>query len=209
VQSPPQTDPPYVPIRRSAWPTRRSPRWLLIAGAVLVVAAVLVALVHKPSQAERASDLRGFLSDMTSDIESCAGGVGESLTALQGIENGSSNQVSDAIGVATDGASNCSPANSMEIDDLISYQVTESLASFNLGRVVTGLVTWADPDAINVQNDVAGVLSASTTAAKSRATTALQKALRTLNAQRATVDAIIENASRSLSADASPPHLPG
>jgi hypothetical protein len=177
--------------------------------AVLAVAAVLVALVHKPSQAERASDLRGFLSDMNSDIESCAGGVGESLTALQGIENGSSNLVSDAIGVATDGASNCSPANSMEIDDLISYQVTESLSSFNLGRVVTGLATWADPDAINVQSDVAGVLQARTPAAKNAATAALQKALRTLDSERATVDAIIEHASTSLSAHVSPPHLPG
>jgi len=165
--------------------------------------------VHKPSQAERASDLRGFVSDMNADIESCAGGVSESLTALQGIENGSSNQVSDAIGVATYGASNCSPANSMEIDDLISYQVTESLSSFNLGRVVTGLVTWANPDAINVQNDVAGVLQARSPVAKAKATATLQKALRTLNAQRATVDAIIRHASTSLSANVSPPHLPG
>jgi hypothetical protein len=209
VQSPPRADPPYVPVRRSAWPTRRSPRWVFIGLAVLVVAGVLVALVHKPSQAERASDLRGFVNDMTTDIESCAGGVGESLTALQGIENGSSNQVSDAIGVATDGASNCSPANSMEIDDLISYQVTESLSSFNLGRVVTGLVSWANPDAVNVQNDVAGVLQAGTPAAKTAATARLQKALRTLDAQRATVDAIIEHASTSLSANVRPPHLPG
>jgi hypothetical protein len=182
---------------------------VFIGLAVLVVAGVLVALVHKPSQAERASDLRGFVSDMTSDIESCAGGVGESLTGLQGIEDGSSNQVSDAILVATDGASNCSPANSMEIDDLIQYQVTESLASFNLGRVVTGLTTWANPDAINAQNDVAGVLEARTAAAKATATATLQKALRILNAQRATVDAIIGHASTSLSANVSPPHLPG
>jgi hypothetical protein len=209
MQSPPRTDPPYVPIRRTAWPTRRSPRWLFLAGAVLVVAAVLVALVHKPSQAERASDLRGFVSDMTSDIESCAGGVSESLTALQGIENGSSNQVSDAIGVATYGASNCSPANSMEIDDLVSYQVTESLSSFNLARVVTGLLTWANPDAINAQTDVAGVLQARTAAAKNSATATLDKALRKLDAERATVDAIIDHASSALSAHVAPPHLPG
>jgi hypothetical protein len=209
VQSPPRADPPYVPIRSSAWPARRSPRWLLLAVAVLVVAGVLVALVHKPSQAERASDLRGFLNDMNTDIESCAGGVGESLTALRGIENGSSNQVSDAVGVATYGASNCSPANSMPIDDLIQYQVTESLASFNLSRVVTGLATWADPDAINVQNDVVNVLQAGTPAAKSSANAALQRALRTLDAQRSDIDAIIEHASTSVSAHASPPHLPG
>lgn len=209
MQSPPRADPPYVPIRSSAWPTRRSPRWLLLAVAVLVVAGVLVALAHKPSQAQRASDLRGFLNDMNTDIESCAGGVGESLIALQGIENGSSDQASDAVGVATYGASNCSPANSMPIDDLIQYQVTESLASFNLGRVVTGLATWADPDAINVQTDVVHVLQAGTPGAKNSANAALQRALRTLDAQRSAVDAIIEHASTSLSAHTSPPRLPG
>lgn len=209
MQSPPRADPPYVPIRRSAWPTRRSPRWLVLAGAVLVVAGVLVALAHKPSQSERASDLRGFVHDVNSDIESCAGGVGESLTALKGIENGSSNQVSDAISVATYGASNCSPANSMQIDDLIQYQVTESLSSFSLGRVVTGLATWADPDAINVQTDIADVLRAGTPAARNSANAALQQALRTLDARRSAVDAMIEHASSTLSAHVSPPHLPG
>jgi hypothetical protein len=209
MQSPPRTDPPYVPIRHSAWPTRRSPRWLLLAGAVLVVGAVLVALSHKPSQSERASDLRGFVSDMNTDIESCAGGVGESLTALQGVENGSSNQVTAAVNIATYGASNCQPANSMPIDDLIQYQVTESLSSFNLSRVVDGLATWADPDAINVQADVAGVLQASTPAAKSAATAKLNQARRTLDAQRATIDAIIDHASSALSAHVTPPHLPG
>jgi hypothetical protein len=209
MQSPPRTDPPYVPIRRTAWATRRSPRWLLVALAVLAVAAVLVGLAHKPSAAQRGSDLRGFLHDMTTDIESCAGGVGESLTGLQGIENGSSNQVSAAISIATYGASNCSPANSMQIDDLIQYQVTESLSSFNLGRVVTGLATWADPDAINVQTDVARVLQASTPAARNSANAALQQARQTLDAQRSSVDAIIEHASNALSAHAAPPRLPG
>lgn len=209
MQSPPRVDPPYVPIRRTAWATRRSPWWVLPVLAVLVVAAVLVALAHKPSSSQRAGDLRGFVHDMTTDIESCAGGVGESLTGLQGIENGSSNQVADAIGVATYGASNCSPANSMQIDDLIQYQVTESLASFDLGRVVAGLANWADPDAINVQNDVAHVLQATTPAAKSSANAALQDALRKLNAQRSALDAIIEHASNSLSAHVPPPHLPG
>ena len=38
---------------------------------------VAVALVHKPSTAERASDMRGFLHDVTYNIESCAAGVRE------------------------------------------------------------------------------------------------------------------------------------
>ena len=150
VQSPPRVDPPYVPIRRSAWPARRTPRLLFAVVAVLLAIATAVALVQRPSTAQRASDLRGFMHDMTSDIESCAGGVGESLTALHGIESGSSHQVADAIGVAQYGASNCSPANSMQIDDLTSYQVAESLASFHLASVVEGLVNWASPDAVKV-----------------------------------------------------------
>lgn len=209
MQSPPRTDPPYVAIRHSAWPTRRSPRLLFVAIAVLLAIGVAVALVHRPSQAQRASDLRGFLHDMTTGIQSCAGGVSESLTGLQGIESGSSHQVSDAIGVATDGASNCSLANSMQIDDLSAYQVTESLASFHLGSVVQGLVTWADPDAVNVQTDVANVLAARTPQARTTATAALQQALRTLDAQRAAVDSVLQHAITSLSAHATPPRLPG
>ena len=209
MQSPPRTNPPYVPIRRTAWPTRRSPRLLFVALAVLLVIGLSVGLVHRPSSGQRAADLRGFLTDMTTDIESCAGGVGESLTALQGIESGSSHQVTDAIGVATDGATNCTLAYSMQIDDLSSYQVTESLASFHLAAVVEGLVNWADPDAVNVQTDVAHVLAARTPQAKSKANASLQAALKTMNAQRAAVDAVLQHAITSLSLHASPPKLPG
>jgi len=31
------TDPPFVPIRKSGWPTRRSPRWVLAAAVVLAL----------------------------------------------------------------------------------------------------------------------------------------------------------------------------
>jgi hypothetical protein len=210
VQASPQP-PPFVPIRRTAWATRRTPRWALLALAVVVVGVVLVALVHKPSQAERASDLRGFLSDMNTDIESCAGGVGESLTALHKLGPASTNaaEVQDTINIANYGAANCQPANNEQIDDLENYQVTESLASFNLPSVVTGLVNWAAPDAVDVQTDVARLLAAPNPQAKAKDTAALQQALRKLNAQRAAVDKTMESAIRSLSAHASPPRLPG
>ena len=177
--------------------------------AAFLVIAVLVALAHPPSQAERASDMRGFLHDMTTDIESCAGGVGESLTALRGIESGSSNQVADAIKVARDGAANCQPANSMQIDDLISYQVTESLASFHLARAVSGLALWASLDAVSVQTDVANLLAARGAQARTKASAALQHALRTLDTQRTAIYAVIGHAISSLGATATPPRLPG
>jgi hypothetical protein len=212
VSSPVRTDPPYVPIRTTRWPVGKTPRWLILAGVALIAATVLVGLAHKPSPGERAADMRGFLYDMNADIESCAGGVSESLTALHGLgplPSSNTAEVNDTIGIATYGASNCSPANSMPLDDLDQYEVSESLASFHLGNVVTGLVNWAAPDAINVQTDVVAVLKATTAQARSKATAALQQAIRTLNAQRAAVDSIMEHAIRSLSMRAAPPSLPG
>ena len=196
----------------SGWPVRRTPRWVLLVGAALVLATVVLALVHKPSQAERASDMRGFLQDVTSDIESCAGGVGESLTALRQIgsgQAGGSADVADGISVAQQGAANCAPANNEQLDDLTNYQVTQSLASFGLPAAVTAMVAWAAPDAENVQTDVASVLSAATPQAKSQADAKLTRDLASLKAQRAKVDAPITRAIRSLAMHASPPTLPG
>ena len=208
--SPPvRTDPPYVPIRHTRWATRRTPRWVLLAVAVVLVGTVLVALVHRPSQTERGSDFRGFLGDMEADIGSCAAGVPQSLTALREIESGASDDVKTAVYIASTGASNCSPANNELLDDLEGYQVTESLASFRLAPVVSGLVNWAAPDAIDVQTDVSRILTAPSAQARAQDTAALQQALRKLNAQRSAVDKIMESANQSLSAHGTLPNLPG
>ena len=204
--------PPRNRALPSGWPVRRTPRWVLLAGVLLVVVAVAVALVHKPSQAERATDMRGFLQDVTTDIDSCAGGVGESLAALRLVESGqasTSTDVSDGISVAQQGAANCEPATNEQIDDLENYQVSQSLDSFGLTAAVTGLVAWAAPDAEDVQTDVAAVLAAPTPQAKSSAEARLSRDLATLNAQRARLDAPITKAIRSLAMHAAPPKLPG
>jgi hypothetical protein len=203
-----RTDPPYVPIRHTAWPTRRSPRLLVLAVFGLVAAAVLVGLAHRPSQAQRAADLRAFVADMTADIQSCAGGVRDSLYALGQVQSGASHDVATAVNIAQTGAANCSPANNELLDDLEEYQVTESLASFRLNRVVTGLVTWAAPEAQQVQTDVAHVLTAPNQQARALDLASLQQARAKLDAQRTAVDSIIQSASRSLSASTAPPELP-
>jgi hypothetical protein len=191
---------------------RRTPRWLLLAGVLFLIAAVAVALVHRPSTAERASDMHGFLQEVNTDIESCSGGVGESLTALRDVQNehfGNSTDVSDGISVATQGAANCAPANNELIDNLESYQVPESLDGFGLVNVVSGLVTWAAADAQRVQTDVAQVLSGTTPQARSNAEAALSRDLRTLNAERAAIDTPIAKAINALHMQASPPRLAG
>ena len=196
----------------SGWPVRRMPRWTLLAIALFLVAAVAVALVHKPTTAERASDMRGFLREVTGDIQSCAGGVAESLTALHAVQAehfSNSSDIRDGISVAQQGAANCSPANNEQIDNLENYQVPQSLDSFGLKGAVTALVDWAAPNAEQVQTDVAQVLSATTPQARSRNEAALSRDLTKLDAKRALVEAPVNSAIKSLAMHSSPPRLPG
>ncbi len=197
-----------ISMRRSGWPVLRTPRWMLACAVVLVAGLTLAAIPHHPSTSERATDLRSAVSTMKADIESCAGGVSESLTALQEIQAGTSHDTKTAVSIATFGAANCSPANSMPMDDLVQYQAPGSLASFHLDQTVNDLVTWGFPDAQRVQVDVATVLTARTQAAISAATAQLRRDQRVLDAERATIDAMIDSASTSLSAGVSPPTLP-
>ena len=212
AEPPVPAGPPYVPLRTRAWPQRRLPRWIYLAAAGLVIVAVGVGLVHRPTPGERASDLRGFLQEVTADIDSCAGGVGESLTALHLVQSGAASSPADisaGISVAQEGAANCSPANNELIDDLENYQVPESLYSFRLASAVTALVDWAAPDAERVQTDVASVLSARTTAARSTAHAALTSDLAALDSKRAQVMALIDKARTALAVPEPGPRLPG
>jgi hypothetical protein len=196
----------------SGWPVRRMPRWLLLAAIPVVVAAIAVSLAHRPSQAQRASDLRGYLQALTTDVESCAGGVSESLTALRQVEAerwSNASDVTNGISVATYGAANCGPAENEQIDDLENYQAPESLDGFGLVTVVTRLIDWVAPDAVDVQTDVARLLSASTPQARNQAQAVLTKAVARLDAERAAVNGPIKKAITSVGMRAAPLNLPG
>ena len=203
-------EPPRV--RATGWPVRRTPRWVFLAAAGILAIAVAVTLVHKPSQAQRATDMRGVLQQLSADIESCAGGVSESLTALRQVQAEhprNATDLSDAISIAQQGAANCSPANNELIDDLENYQVPESLYSFGLKSAVTSLVDWAAPNAVQVETDIGNVLSATTSQARTSAQAALSRDLGALDAKRSKVDGPITRAIRALGMRASPPRLPG
>jgi hypothetical protein len=187
-------------------------RWIYLVGVALLLIAVAVGLVHKPSQAEKASDLRGFLQEVTSDIESCAGGVGESLTALRLVRSGADATAADVnagINVAQQGAANCSPANNEQIDDLENVQVSESLDSYRLAGAVTELVNWAAPDAEQVQTDVANVLSAPGTQARGAAQAKLTAALAALDRERTAINSLVDAAMKSLGVHGPRLQLPG
>ena len=200
-----------APVRRrpTGWPVLRTPRWLLVIAAVLVAGMVLAAIPQRPSTTQRTADLRGFVHDMNTDVGSCASGVRDSLTALHAIQTGASHEVRIAMGIATYGASNCSPANSMPLDDLVQYQVTESLARFHLEVAVNDLVTWAFPLAQRVMTDVARQLNGQGAPARTAAAAAMRRDLAALDRQRAAIDKIIMSAARALSAHVAPPSLPG
>lgn len=201
------TDPPFVPLRRSGWPGRRTPRWAIAAGAVLLAGGVAVGLAHHPSKTERASDLKGLLATLNTDVESCSGGVGDALAVLNAIETGSSNDVKTAISLANLGASNCSPANNEQLDDLTGVQVPESLDRYHLKTAVKDLIDWAAPGAARVQSDVATVLSQRGQPGEQAARAALARDLTKLKRQRAVVYAALRPAIEALSPTSKPPVL--
>ena len=198
-----------ISARASGWPALRTPRWMFAGGLVLVAGLTLAAIPHHPSVAQRAADLRGMVHDLNTDIESCAGGVTDSLTALRAIQAGDSHDVATAVKIARLAADNCDPANSMPMEDLVQYQAPESLASFHLQDVVVDLVAWASPLAQRVQTDVGTLVTARTSAAVTRASAQLRRDQQALDAQRARINRLIGTASTSLSAHVAPPPLPG
>ena len=199
---------PGIASRPSGWPVLRTPKWMLAAGVVLVAGLTLAAIPHRPSPAQRAADLRGMVHDLNTDIESCAGGVSDSITALRAIQSGASNDVKTAVKIANLAAANCSPANSMQMEDLVQYQAPGSLASFHVQTAVNDLVTWGFPLAQRVQTDVATLVTAKAPDAVKRASAQLRKDQLALDAQRARIDQLIDAASTSLAAHVAPPSLP-
>jgi len=204
-----KTDPPFVPVRSGGWPTRRAPRWVVGVGAVLLAVAIAVGLSHRPTSGQRAADLRSFLRQLTADVESCSGGVRESLYVLREIDSGGSHDVKTALNVANTAAANCSPANNELLVDLTTAQPPESLASYHLGTAITGLIDWAAPRATRVAADVATVLANRGRPAEAADRAALQRALRELDAQRTVVYTALAPAIRSLSPASTPPRLYG
>jgi len=207
VQAPGEARSP-VSARPSGWPMLRTPKWMLAAALVLVAGLALAAIPHHPSTAERAADLRGMVHDLNTDIESCAGGINDSMAALRAIQSGASHDVKTAVSIASTAAANCSPANSMPMEDLVQYQTPESLASFHVQTAVNDLVTWGFPLAQRVQLDTAAIVTAKTPAAIAAGTRQLRRDQQALDAERAQIDQLINSASRSLSAHVAPPALP-
>ena len=203
MTTPTQTEPPFVPLRRSGWATKRTPLWVFGALALVVVVGFLVALSVRPSQSQQARDLRGYFGDVSAGVGSCAAALRDSMTSYQAVADGDAAELGTAKSIVGYGATNCEVASNESLSDFASYQVTESLASLHLSAADNDVITWAF-DATTYQQDMLTALAdANAPAARSTAETALGPALAALNAERATIDAIW-NAARKSTGDATP-----
>jgi hypothetical protein len=134
--------------------------------------------------------------------------VSDSLTALRAIESGASRDVKTAVTIANTATANCAPGNNMQMEDLVQYQVPESLASFHLDVAVNDLVTWAFPLAQQVQSDVGSRVTATTPAEIASTSVRLRRDQQAMDAQRTRIDQLFAAASTALSAGVAPPPLP-
>jgi hypothetical protein len=202
MTTPTQTEPPFVPLRRSGWATKRTPLWVFGALVVIVIAGFLVALSVRPSQSQRATDLRGYFGDVTTGVGSCAAGLRDSMTSYEAVMRGTAGELATAKSIAAYGASNCQVATNESLSDFANYQVSESLDSLHLVAADNDVITWAF-DATAYQQDLLAVLAASNGPARAKAQTLVNPALATLNAERATIDGIW-NAAKKSTGDATP-----
>jgi hypothetical protein len=202
MTAPTQTEPPFVPLRHSGWATKRTPLWVFGALAVLAVAGVLVALSARPSQSERATDLRGYFGDVSAGVGSCAAGLRDSMTSYQAVIGGEVAELGTAKSIVAYGASNCQVATNESLSDFDNYQVSESLDALHLAAADNDVITWAF-DATAYQQDLLSVLAAANAPTRAKAEALVSPALATLNAERATIDAIW-NAAKKSTGDGTP-----
>jgi hypothetical protein len=202
--------PPVVPLRHSGWPVRRMPMWTLLIAVILVIGVVLVSLSRKPSNAEEVSAFNSYLRDMNAAVESCAGGVTESRQALDSV---TASSLKTALNLVSYDAANCSPANNEPLQDLTQYQVTESLAKFDLADCANDYITWSF-DAAQAQLDMLAILKAqppvapAASPAASAGSGTLRHALAIMDAERGKIDTILRTAEHALSDPAPLPSLP-
>src|SRR5215831_3622156 len=173
MTTPTQTQPPFIPLRRSGWATRRTPLWVFAVIVAAVAGVVLVSLSHRPSPSQRASDLAAYFADVRGGIGSCAAGLRDSENAYGQVLGGDTAHATTARAIFTYGANNCTLAGNQALTDFAGYQVTEALASYHLDAADNDVITWSF-DSTAVQHDMTAVLAAATPAAKASAQATLK-----------------------------------
>lgn len=169
----------------------------------------VVGLSHRPTTSQRSADLSEFLQTLNTDVQSCAGGVRDSLYVLRTTDSGASHDIPTAVSVASTGATNCLPTNNDPLAGLTGEQPPESLLSYHLDRATNALLTWGAIDASAVCTDVAAVLVSRGQPGEAAARAALSRDLTRMDKQRATVSALLKPAVKALAPKTGLLALPG
>ena len=150
-----------MPLRPSGWATRRTPLWVF---AVLAVArrsacSSSPCRTSRPSRSGPATS-PAYFRDVKARHRVLRGGaarLGERLPAGARRRHGRTPRPRESI--FTYGAYNCTLASNQALTDFAGYQVTESLARYNLDTADNDVITWSF-DATAVQQDMIAVLKA-------------------------------------------------
>ena len=196
-------------IPDKAPPTRwYKKRAVLVSSAVLVVAAITV-ISDLPVHSSRASDIaagQSVMSEINTDVASCAYAVKESFTihADQVAGSLSSSDRHQAPSLLRDDLDACSFTDD-SIFELSNIEVPGSAAGKRLGDVVNSVTLWATSDAIGAISDLATLLNHPD---NQQALRDLGTRERALASDRADAFADISAADQILSAQLTVPALP-
>ena len=118
---------------------------------MVVAVSVATDLLRGANDAGRLSDLRGYYQAEESDVSSCAGGLDDSLVALQAILTGGSSERATAESIALSGEQACTPALNTDLLDLAASAPPRSLAGYGVATAGDDLYLWAYPNAARAQ----------------------------------------------------------
>lgn len=114
---------------------------------------------RKANVNDRAAQFKALQTEVWTDVQSCNAALSDSLTAVTEILNGSSKDLATAYSIVTQDEPNCSPVGNSDLLDLASINVPNLLRNYNVQPAITGLYTWAFPQAAYIILDFRGLLT--------------------------------------------------
>lgn len=189
-------------------------RPVLIAIAALVVVAVATDVVRPSTAAGRAADLNTFIAAEQNGVSSCAGGLQDSLTALNALLTGTSHDYTTGASISTAGAQACSPTSNGDLFDMATSVPPRTLDGYGLADGNIRLYSWAYPLAARVSGDITTMISHRATPESPQGKT-LTHDLAALRAQGLLVQGMFDSAAGRLGTAAIPftptltPAVPG
>jgi hypothetical protein len=127
--------------------------------AAVVVASLGFDLGHHATTTDQASDLRGLVNQVKTDLASCNASVRDSFAAYAEVVSGRPEERNAAVGIIRGNQPNCTPVANSDLYDLATLEAPGTLRSFQVQQATVDLATWAFPDASAAISDVGRLLA--------------------------------------------------